>query len=162
MAGQRAAGHIHLHRVGLAERRFFAEGLTGASAVLAQTARRWTRLELPPFEIVSPAGRQHWQSLLKATEQHLVLAHARPGMLTVLADYLFERSSGHIGSYHSLITRGCYKAIRTGEEKLTRRLLDIVRIDEAAEQKRQQLAAAFATGRLSATPTASRTAMAAL
>jgi hypothetical protein len=30
--------------VGLAERRFFADGLTGKNVVLAQTARRWTRL----------------------------------------------------------------------------------------------------------------------
>jgi hypothetical protein len=34
--------------VGLAERRFFAEGLPGESAVLAQTARRWTRLRTRP------------------------------------------------------------------------------------------------------------------
>jgi hypothetical protein len=148
--------------VGLAERRFFAEGLTGPNAVLAQTARRWTRLELPPFEIESPVGRQHWQSLLKATEQHLVLACARPGMLTALAAYLFERSSGHFGSFHTLISRGCYEAIRTGQEKLTRQLLDTVQIDEAAEQKREELAAAFAAGRLSARPAAPRKAMAAL
>lgn len=41
--------------VGLAERRFFAEGLTGENAALTQTARRWTRLDPPPFEITSPA-----------------------------------------------------------------------------------------------------------
>ena len=137
--------------VGLAERRFFAEGLAGQNAVLAQTARRWTRLELPPFEITSPAGRQHWRSLLKATERHLVLAGARPGMLTTLADYLFKRSSGHIGSYVTLITRGCFKAIRTGEEKLTQHLLDSVRIDEAAEQARRRLAAGSGTGRAAST-----------
>jgi hypothetical protein len=128
--------------VGLAERRFFAEGMTGESAALAQTARRWTRLDVPAFQIASPDGKEHWQSLLKATERQLVLAHTRPGMITKLADYLFERSSGHIGSYVTLITRGCFKAIRTGEEKLTRQLLDSVRIDEASEQARQQLAAA--------------------
>jgi hypothetical protein len=138
--------------VGLAERRFLAEGLTGDHAALAQTARRWTRLHLPAFEIVSGQGRQHWQGLLKATERQLVLARAHPGMLTVLADYLFERTTGHIGSYMTLITRGCVKAIRGGEEKLTAALLDTVRIDEASEQARRQLAAAFAAGRLSATP----------
>ena len=59
-------------------------------------------------------------SLLKATEQQIVLARARPGMLVEIADYLFDRSTGHIGSYFSLITRGCYRAIRTGEETITR------------------------------------------
>jgi hypothetical protein len=46
--------------VGLAERRLFVEGLIGDSMVLAQTARRWTRLELPPFVITSEAGRRSW------------------------------------------------------------------------------------------------------
>ena len=118
--------------------------------MLAQTGRRWTRLELPPFEVVSDQGRRDWRRLLKATERQLVLARARPGMLTGLAGYLFEGTSGHIGSFITLITRGCVTAIRTGEEKLTAALLDRVRIDEASEQARRQLAAAFAAGRLSA------------
>ena len=102
--------------VGLAGRGLFAEGLTGQNAALAQTSRRWTRLELPPFEIVSDQeGRRGWRGLLKATERQLVLARARPGMLTGLADYLFERTSGHIGSFITLITRGCVKAIRSGK-----------------------------------------------
>ena len=138
--------------VGLAGRGLFAEGLTGPSAVLAQTGRRWTRLELPPFEIVTEQGRRDWRGLVKATERQLVLARARPGMLTGLADYLFERTSGHIGSFITLITRGCVTAIRTGEENLTAALLDRVRIDEASEQARRQLAAAFAAGRLPAAP----------
>jgi AAA domain-containing protein len=47
--------------VGLAERRFFEEGLSGPSVVLAQTARRWTRLEVGPFE-----RGKHWRALVKA------------------------------------------------------------------------------------------------
>jgi hypothetical protein len=69
-----------------------------------------------------------------------------------LADYLFQRTTGHIGSYITLITRGCFKVIRGCEEKLTASLLDTVRIDEASEQARLQLAAAFTSGRLSAIP----------
>lgn len=142
--------------VGLAGRGLFAEGLTGQNAALAQTGRRWTRLELPPFEIVSDQGRRDWRGLLKATERQLVLARSRPEMLTGLAGYLFERTSGHIGSFITLITRGCVKAIRSGEEELTAAMLDRVRIDEASEQARRQLAAAFAAGRLSAAPAARR------
>lgn len=130
--------------VGLAERRLFAEGLWGEHAALAQTGRRWTRLALPPFHVRTDEGRGHWRGLLKATERQLVLAHAQPGMLTGLADYLFARSGGHIGSFITLVTRGCYRAIRTGAERLTRDLLDTVRIDEASEQARAQLAAGFA------------------
>jgi AAA domain len=129
--------------VGLAERRFFAEGLTGSSAALAQTARRWTRLEVLPFHVGSEQGRRDWTGLLKATERQLVLAEARPGMLTGSADYLFARTSGCIGSFITLVTRGCFKAITTGVEALPAELLDTVRIDEASEQARRQLAAAF-------------------
>lgn len=100
--------------VGLAERRLFAEGLHGGSAVLAQTARRWTRLELPPFVVTTEVGCRHWVSLLKATERQLVLAEAHPGMLTGIGDYLFARTTGHIGSFITLVTRGCWKAIRHG------------------------------------------------
>jgi hypothetical protein len=138
--------------VGLAERRLFAEGLTGDNAVMAQTARRWTRLELPPFHVADQAGCQHWRSLLKATERQLVLAKAHPGMLVELADYLFARTTGHIGSFITLITRGCYKAIRTGTEQLTQQLLDTMRIDEASEAARHQLHAGFAAGKLSSRP----------
>jgi hypothetical protein len=127
--------------VGLAERRLFAEGLTGDSAVMAQIARRWTRLELPPFHVSNSAGRRHWRSLLKATERELVLAKSGPGMLTELDDYLFARTTGHIGSFITLITRGCYKAIRTGVEALSESLLNTIRIDEASEAARHDLAA---------------------
>ncbi|MEU6335595.1 ATP-binding protein [Streptomyces cellulosae] len=141
--------------VGLAERRFFADGLSGKNVALAQTARRWTRLEVAPFCLSSDHGRRHWRSLLKATERQLTLADHRPGMLGRNADYLFERTSGHIGSYFTLVMRGCYRAIRTGIEALTRDLLDEVRLDEASEQARQQLAAALTHGTLTGTQAAS-------
>ncbi|WP_210572913.1 TniB family NTP-binding protein [Streptomyces sp. GESEQ-4] len=130
--------------VGLAERRFFADGLTGKNVALAQTARRWTRLGVDPFRLDTEQGRRHWRSLIKATERQLVLAEHRPGMLLRHADYLFERTSGHIGSYFTLLMRGCYRAIRNGTEAVTREVLDGVRLDEASEQARTQLAAGMA------------------
>ena len=138
------------------EKGFFSEGASGASANKAQTGRRWTRLEVTPFQIDDDGGRSDWQSLLKAAEQRIVLARARPGMLADISDYLFERTTGHIGSLFSLLSRGCYRAIRTREEDLTRDLLAAVRIDEASEKARRELAAAFAAGRLTTRPAARR------
>jgi hypothetical protein len=138
--------------VGLAERRLFAEGLAGESAALAQTARRWTRLELPPFLVDTDAGRAHWTNLLKATERQLVLAGAHPGMLSGIGDYLFARTTGHIGSFMTLITHGCYKAIRRGHERLDTTLLDTIRIDEASEAACHQLQAAFTAGTMTTRP----------
>jgi hypothetical protein len=123
--------------VGLAERRFFEEGMSGPSVALAQTARRWTRLEIGPFR----PGKD-WLALVKAVEQHIVLARSRPGQLAGMTSYLFARTGGHIGSFMTLVTRGCYKAIKTGDEALSAELLDTIRIDEASEKARIRLAAA--------------------
>ncbi|MFJ2186500.1 AAA family ATPase [Kitasatospora sp. NPDC087861] len=122
--------------VGLSERRFFDEGLAGESTALAQTAARWTRLEVVPFE-----RDDSWTVLIKAIEKQLVLAKARPGRLVALDEYLFERTGGHIGSLITLVTRGCFKAIKNGTEALTWDLLQTIRIDEAAERSRPRRAA---------------------
>lgn len=122
-----------------------------------QTASRWTRIGVDPFEINTDEGRADWQSLIKATERQIVLAHARPGMLTSIADYLFARTSGHIGSFFSLVSRGAWEAIRSGEEDLTRELLDDVLIDAEAESGRRELEAAIAAGLMTAQPTHRRT-----
>ena len=135
--------------VGILERQMLTEGLGQADAALAQTARRWTALSLSPFEITTDQGRRTWRRLLLAIERDLVLGDGFEGMLAdQLSDYLFARSSGHFASLMTLITRACRRAIHTGTERLTAELLDQVRNDEAAEQARQELAAAFERGLL--------------
>lgn len=139
--------------VGLRARGLLDEGLTGADAAFSQTARRWNVLTLNPFEIHTAAGRRTWRQLLLGIERDLVLAHSHRGMLaTDLSDYLFARSSGHFASLMSLISRGCYRAIKTGAEALTAELLDAVRIDQAAENARGELHAAIEAGLLSTRP----------
>ena len=87
--------------------------------------------------------------LLLALETRIVLADKHPGMLADdLSEYLFARSTGHIGSLMTLINRGCQRAVRTGAEVLSRELMDQVRNDEASEKGRQELEAAFKAGRL--------------
>jgi hypothetical protein len=105
-------------------------------------ARRWC----------SPS-RHQWRSLLLAVEQRLVLAGKYPGMLAdELSDYLFARSTGHIGSLMTLVSRGCQRAIRTGAERLDTGLLDQVKNDAAAESARVRLEASLAAGRLTSRP----------
>lgn len=131
--------------VGLRARGLLDEGLTGADAAYSQTARRWNVLTIDPFEIATSAGRRTWRQLLLGIERDLVLAGAWRGMIAGdLAGYLFARTSGHFASLMSLISRGCYRAVRTGAESLTAALLDAVRIDQAAEDARGQLRASDA------------------
>ncbi len=94
--------------VGLAARGLFSEGHSYEDAVIAQTGRRTTKLDVQPFVINTDEGRREWRQLLLALEKRIVLVDKQPGMLADdLSDYLFARSTGHIGSLMTLINRGC-------------------------------------------------------
>ena len=135
--------------VGLAARGLFSEGHSYEDAVIAQTGRRTTKLDVQPFVINTDEGRREWRQLLLALEKRIVLVDKHPGMLADnLSDYLFARSTGHIGSLMTLINRGCQRAVRSGAEVLTRDLLDLVKNDAASEKGRQELQNAFESGRL--------------
>jgi hypothetical protein len=136
--------------VGLGERGVLLEGGSYEDAVLHQTIRWTTTLEMRPFAIATERGRRDWHELLKTLEDRVVLAQKYQGMLADdLSDYLFIRSTGHIGSLMELLTRGCEKAMRRGTEVLTEKLLDTVKIDSAAERARREFQAAFRTCRMS-------------
>jgi hypothetical protein len=135
--------------VGLAERGLLEEIDAVTNPVLAQSGRRTTRLGMAPFLIDTAAHRRQWRALLLAIEQRLVLAQAEPGILAdELSDYLFARSTGHIGSLMTLINRGCQRAVRTGTERLDTTLLDAVKNDAAAENARRELEAALSRRRI--------------
>jgi hypothetical protein len=126
--------------VGLAAKGLFSEGDSFVDAPLAQTGRRTTPLDMQPFRIDTDQHRQQWRQLLLAIEQRLVLAEKFSGMLAnELSDYLFARSTGHIGSLMTLINRGCQRAVRTGVERLDQELMDRVKNDAAAEKARREL-----------------------
>ncbi|MEW2636547.1 AAA family ATPase [Streptomyces sp. NPDC048389] len=139
--------------VGLEKRGLFSEGSSYEDAVLAQTGRRTTRLNMDPFTISSEKGRKDWRDALLGIEERVVLANKHPGMIADdLSDYLFARSTGHIGSLMTLINRGCQRAVRSGAECLDKELLDQVKNDAASEQAREELQHALDSGRLVSTP----------
>ena len=143
--------------VGLKAGGLLSEGRSYSDAVLAQTGRRTTVLDMRPFLVTSEEGRREWRQLLLAIEERLVLADTTPGMLAEhLSDYLYTRSTGHIGSLMTLINRGCQRAVRTGTERLTVSLLDNVKNDAAAEKARQELDAAIRAWNITTTPRAHR------
>jgi hypothetical protein len=131
--------------VGVREHGILKDGLS------AQFGRRTTELTLLPFQVEDEAGRREFRRVLLTIEKKLVLADKYPGMLADdMADYFLARSSGHFASLMALINRGCYRAIRTGYERLDIGLMDQVKNDAAAEDARLELQAAIAAGLLSA------------
>lgn len=133
--------------VDLTDSGLFTEGRAGREAALAQTARRTTRLTMERFAHTA-AGRKQWRSVLHAIETRVVLVKHHDGTVSEqLADYLYARTSGHIGSLMTLINRASSRAIRTGTEALTEQLLDATPIDAAAESARAVTAATLHTAR---------------
>lgn len=123
--------------IGITER-----GLLQAGTVkepLAQTARNTTTLNFPAYTNRTARGRHDWAELLVNIEGEIVLAHTPQGFLLEHADYLFKRTTGHIGSLMTLVRRGCAAAILDGSERLTKKLLDSIEIDSAAERAYNEL-----------------------
>ncbi|MFI1989105.1 TniB family NTP-binding protein [Actinoplanes sp. NPDC020271] len=135
--------------IGLYERGYFDEGLPAEEVSLSQSGRRWVPVLLRPFDITNDVGRRGWSRLLATIEKQLVLADARPGMLSEMSDYLFARTTGYIGSFMDLIKRGCREAVEQKRECLTMDLLDECPVDSAAMKSERELLAAFGAGRLS-------------
>lgn len=119
--------------VQLAAKKFFDEGRYGEDAVYAQTSRRATRCPVAPFTMSTAAGARAWVDLLRAIEPHLLLADARPGMLTDHAEVIHARTQGTIASLTNLLDRVCHLGIVTGTETITAELIAQATIDNAAQ-----------------------------
>ncbi|QYI96225.1 TniB family NTP-binding protein [Curtobacterium flaccumfaciens pv. flaccumfaciens] len=99
-----------------------------------QTDSRWTYVDVDPFQVGTEEGRQAWRSFLLTVESKLVLANLKPGMLADgLADYVYARTLGRMQHITSLIVRGCVRAIDSGEEQLTRDLLDNIKLEKLVD-----------------------------
>ena len=69
-----------------------------------------------------------WNRLFVALESHLVLLKHEPGTLAGLDAYLFERTSGNIGSLMRLVQKATFRAIGT-TERLDRAILEHTHVD---------------------------------
>jgi hypothetical protein len=94
----------------------------------SQIAGRFTLIPTRPFPRTA-----EWISLIATIENALRLQHHRPDTLVGLADYLHQRTAGMIGSLSHLIRGAALDAILIGTEKITKKPLDAVDLDHAAQ-----------------------------
>jgi hypothetical protein len=121
--------------IGLEKTGLLSEGKPGESLSLSQTRRRFVRYPVAPFSLHNDAHRYEWLSLLTAIERHVPLMQSGDGALVALADYLFDRSGGFIGSVVELIRQGAALAIEEGSEKWSEALFDEIDADHASEEE---------------------------
>ncbi|YCK40239.1 TniB family NTP-binding protein [Actinomadura sp. ATCC 39365] len=103
-----------------------------------QIAGRFTVIPAIPFAYGTAEQRETWRSLI-ATLESLLRLHDQPaGALVALAEYLYRRSGGMIGSLSQLVRGAAILATETGTERITQELLDVVPVDYAAERAASQ------------------------
>ncbi|WNV83032.1 AAA family ATPase [Umezawaea sp. Da 62-37] len=76
---------------------------------------------------------EYWSGLIAALEDSLRLHRHRIGSLIRLEHYLHRRTSGMIGSLLRLIRSAAIQAVLDGTEQISRRTLDSIDVDIAAE-----------------------------
>jgi len=74
-----------------------------------------------------------WKGLIATLDDALRLHRHESGALTRHARYLYRRTGGMIGSLSRLVRAAAQLAILEGEEAVTRKLLDSIPVDHAAE-----------------------------
>jgi hypothetical protein len=100
-----------------------------------QLAGRFITLTTSAFGYATPPEKDDWGKLVATLEAALRLHRHKPGTLLKDATYLHQRTGGMIGSLDQLIHEAASEAIRDGTEKITRKHLDAVILDTAAEQQ---------------------------
>ena len=98
-----------------------------------QIAGRFASIPTTGFAYGNAAHRETWRSLVATLEQALRLKQHPTGSLLALDRYLYQRSTGMIGSLSHLIRGAAIDAINDGTEKITRSHLDGIRLDHAAQ-----------------------------
>lgn len=113
----------------LAENGMFA-GMRGR-----QIAGRFVSLTTSAFGHATDAEKENWGRLIATLEASLRLHRHKPGTLLRQAACLHQRTGGMIGSLDQLIHEAANDSIIDGTEKITRKHLDAVVLDTAAEDQ---------------------------
>jgi hypothetical protein len=94
-----------------------------------QIAGRFALIRTGPFP-----RTEEWTKLVAALDQALRLHAHAPGSLLKLAPYLHQRTGGMIGSLLRLIRCAAIQAVLDGSERITRKALEQIELDLAAQQ----------------------------
>jgi len=91
-----------------------------------------------------------WLLFLDSWEHDLPLLKQEPGVLREESSYIWDRTSGAVGSVRALLAGAARAAIRSGTEKIDRTVMDGIKIDAHAEAERVMRARSTASAKVSA------------
>lgn len=129
-------GGINVDDTGL-----FDEG-SRTDTVFSQIGGRMARHELTGFTY----GSDEWKKVVSAFEDELILDQHVPGTLAKLADYLYHRTNGSIGSLKNLLKLAALHAMVAGKELIDFKLLQKIKADRNAEANFERHGALYEAG----------------
>ena len=106
-----------------------AEGNSKEKAYVSQTQHRFKTFSIAPFS----KNSQDFKSLLSSFEVSLALMSQPQGTLVQFSDFIHDRTAGFMGAISNLLREGANMAIDQGHEKLSRTLLENVKLAYASE-----------------------------
>jgi hypothetical protein len=110
----------------------FLEGLADAERA-TQTSGRNALHRLDKFKITTEAEQREWAGTIMTMEDSLLLYRHKPGTLLKHYRYLHDRTDGSICALADLIRESAIEAVMTGEEAITKKLMDTIIISKQAE-----------------------------
>lgn len=119
---------IHVEDTGL-----FSESSSKDREKFSQTRHRFKKYTISPFQ----KGSADYLNLLLSFEKNLLLMLQSEKSILMLADYIHDRTDGYIGAISNLLREGANAAIQAGDERLSEKVLNRIRLDHAAEQHRK-------------------------
>jgi hypothetical protein len=111
----------------------FLEGRGSTRAT--QTSGRNTLRTMRPFTVTTDHARREWVAVIKAMEDALVLYRHKPAGLARLWRYLHDRTGGSICGLSDLIRESSIEAVLSGQEAISRSLMDTIDISEFAQDR---------------------------
>lgn len=121
--------------INVKESGLLAEGKSPEDATFSQTARRFKKFDLLPFNYHDADSRRDFLTVLSSFEKQLLLFD-QPcgGLVKDTGGYIWERTGGFIGPISSLIREGAAIAIKRQTERITLDILNSVKLDSESEQ----------------------------
>jgi len=119
--------------IGIEALAIFNDGYNDTDRRLGQTGGRFSMHQMEPYQTYDAEGRADWNQFLTMAFSQLLLIDAEPRDHRALSHYILKRTNGITGAVMQLLRNGAELAIRSGEEKLTRPVLDQVDLSYFAE-----------------------------
>lgn len=119
--------------IGVEHLKIFSDGNSVGDAKLGQTGGRFALHTVLAYDRYDQDSLNAWLRLIGTVERELILLKGQPGDLLKLSEYILDRTGGLTGAAMKLLRNGANIAIASGEERITRKVLDRVDVSAFAD-----------------------------